>query len=79
MTVVDYAWMASALCAQADPELWTEPGAGTVPKRICHRCPVRTQCQTHAAALEHTYGAVAGIWGGTSRKQGKAQQTGKAA
>ncbi|KMS79582.1 hypothetical protein ACH49_12120 [Streptomyces leeuwenhoekii] len=67
--------MASALCAQADPELWTEPGAGAVPKRICQRCPVRPQCAQHAAALEDTVGALAGIWGGTSRKQRRARQT----
>ncbi|MEV8548365.1 WhiB family transcriptional regulator [Streptomyces glaucescens] len=80
MSAADYAWMESALCAQADPDLWTKRGHDTTPKQICHRCPVRTQCRAHAAALEDTVGEVAGIWGGTSRKQRKAaRQMGEAA
>ncbi|MFI9344981.1 WhiB family transcriptional regulator [Streptomyces sp. NPDC052773] len=80
MSAADYAWMASALCAQADPDLWTERGPGTTPKQICRRCPVRTQCGEPAAALEDTVGAVAGIWGGASRKQRKTtRQMGEAA
>jgi WhiB family redox-sensing transcriptional regulator len=80
VSAADYAWMASALCAQSDPDLWTQPGHGTTPKQICHRCPVRAQCRAHAAALEDTVGEVAGIWGGTSRKQRRdVRQIGEAA
>lgn len=67
-----HAWMTAALCAQTDPDLWTDTtGGGTGPaKRICARCPVRPQCTAHAQALEHYDGSqIRGIWGGTSRAQ----------
>jgi WhiB family redox-sensing transcriptional regulator len=67
-----HAWMTAALCAQTDPDLWTDTtGGGTGPaKRICQRCPVIADCAAHAQALEQHDGAhIRGIWGGTSRAQ----------
>lgn len=68
-----YAWMSSALCAQVDPDEWTEGLAGGgahTAKRICARCPVRDACAAHAGALEaHDGAAVRGIWGGLSQQQ----------
>lgn len=59
-------WMADALCAQTDSELWfPELGSSAnAAKRICQQCPVLEQCLTFA--LEHHE---RGIWGGTSEKQ----------
>lgn len=68
-----YAWMSDALCAQADPELWTRAGKGgdtATPKRICGSCPVQPQCGAHADTLHRFDGlAPAGIWGGRSHRQ----------
>lgn len=76
MSADRYAWMDQALCAQADPDTWTEPaGSGHTPKRICDRCPARTACDTHADTL-HTYEGTPmhGIWGGRSRHQRETQR-----
>lgn len=58
-------WMASAVCAQVDLELFhPKKGGLTVEaKRICAGCPVAAQCLDYALNLG--YGAT-GIWGGTS-------------
>lgn len=78
MSADRYAWMASALCAQADPDTWTEGlvGAGsTTAKRICGRCPVRPDCGAHASRLDD-YDAteLRGVWGGRTQNQ-RRQQT----
>lgn len=51
-------WMASALCAQADPDaFFPEPGRSTRPaKKVCERCPVRPECEAHVQRLEGTAG-----------------------
>lgn len=77
MSADRYAWMDSALCAQADPDTWTETGPGGSsgqPRRICGRCPVRLDCLAHGHRLEAADGAMTGIWGGATRKQRKAQR-----
>jgi WhiB family redox-sensing transcriptional regulator len=66
-----YAWMADALCAQADPDTWTDTdGSGTTAKRICGRCPVQPDCDAHSQQI-HAYdgSAPTGIWGGAGRQQ----------
>lgn len=73
MSAGRYKWMDAALCAQADPELWTDVRTGDssrIPKRICGNCPVAAECLAHEAAL-HAYDGLAmhGIWGGTSQRQ----------
>lgn len=55
--------MASALCAQTDPDAFT-PTTGdpiAAAKRICRGCPVRSECLDHALVTH-----AEGIWGGTS-------------
>ncbi|KUN99532.1 WhiB family transcriptional regulator [Streptomyces resistomycificus] len=84
MTADRYAWMDAALCAQADPEAWTETGPGhgsRQPKRICGECPVRPDCTAHANRLEAVDGAMTGIWGGASQQQRRVtrRQMGEAA
>jgi WhiB family redox-sensing transcriptional regulator len=83
MSADSYAWMESALCAQADPDEWAEPrGSGQIPKRICNRCPARPDCEAHADRLHAFEGlAVSGIWGGRSKQQRDKQrrQMGEAA
>ena len=74
-----YAWMDQAVCAQADPELWTRAGKGgdtATPKRICASCPVRAACDAHAEQLHRFDGlAPAGIWGGRSHRQRTTSRT----
>lgn len=57
-------WMASARCAQTDPEVFfpEQGGAGTTAwaKRVCRRCPVRLACLNHALARRENDG----VWGG---------------
>lgn len=86
MSADRYAWMSSALCAQSDPDLWTDSLHGTssnTPKSICRRCPVRIQCGAHGQALEQYEGAaIPGIWGGQTRRQrrqARREQLGEAA
>ncbi|MBR8638675.1 WhiB family transcriptional regulator [Streptomyces tuirus] len=73
MSAARYAWMASALCAQADPDLWTDglPGtATTTARRICAGCPVIAECDQHRAALEaHDGHRLRGVWGGRTQRQ----------
>ena len=64
-----YAWMSDALCAQTDPDLFHADSGNTAyrdAKKICARCPVAQQCDTHAQAVEadtaHTWRH--GIWAG---------------
>lgn len=71
-----YEWMADALCAQTDPDLWF-PEAGhtyTDAKKICAACPVQQQCTEQAQLVErglsHPYRH--GAWGGlTPRPRAK--------
>ena len=65
-------WMRHASCLREDPEIFfppTETGLGfeqiVVAKEICHDCPVREECLTHALEL----GEAAGIWGGTTPEE----------
>ena len=59
-------WMASAVCATADPEEWfPEKGVSALKaKRICATCPVIDQCLQFALDNNET-----GIWGGTSSRE----------
>ncbi|MDQ3885564.1 MAG: WhiB family transcriptional regulator [Actinomycetota bacterium] len=47
------AWVADALCAEVDPELWyPDKGGSTWPaRRICQRCPVRPDLSTNGVGL----------------------------
>lgn len=60
-------WHEQALCAQTDPEAWyVEGGGDTRPaKRICARCPVRTECLDWALAHDERYG----VWGGMGPRE----------
>lgn len=73
MSAARYAWMDAALCAQADPDRWTDTGPGSgsrASKRICGHCPVARECDTHASAL-HVYDGLpmTGVWGGRSQRE----------
>lgn len=61
------AWMADALCAQVDPELWYPEKGGSTgeAKRICRACPVVEQCLAYALSRDDRFG----IWGGTSERE----------
>ena len=60
-------WTASALCAQADPEVWfPERGQSPHPaKAICSQCPVRSECLTEALANGERFG----VWGGLTEHE----------
>lgn len=85
MSAARYAWMDRALCAQADPDAWTETGPGhgsRKPKQICAHCPVRPQCDAHEDRLRLYDGAaMSGVWAGRSKRQRENQrrQIGEAA
>lgn len=62
-------WMGEALCAQTDPELFHPDSAGSgyrQAQKTCAACPVRRQCEEHAAQFEggisrnHRHGMWAG-------------------
>ncbi|MEU3613435.1 WhiB family transcriptional regulator [Streptomyces sp. NPDC006872] len=64
--------MADALCAQVDPDEWTEirpGGSSRLPKRICSRCPVQAACTAHINRIEDAEGTQPGLWGGASKQQ----------
>ena len=60
-------WRSRALCAYVDPELWFPEKGGPVnaAKRICQRCPVRSQCLAAALARCEQHG----IWGGLTYRE----------
>ncbi len=63
-------WMASALCAETDPEAFT-PAKGESAvwaKLICGRCDVQAQCLEYAL-LHHP---LPGIWAGTNERDRRA-------
>jgi WhiB family redox-sensing transcriptional regulator len=70
---VKYEWMDSALCAQADPDLWYPEGAGQHARtalRVCAQCPVRTECGEYAQDVEDSAdGRRHGAWAGMSAHQ----------
>jgi WhiB family transcriptional regulator, redox-sensing transcriptional regulator len=61
------AWQGSALCAQADPEIFfPDKGESPAPaKSVCRRCPVRQDCENDALSRRERYG----IWGGTTERR----------
>lgn len=60
-------WMASALCAQADPDAWYPDKGDNIraAKELCRRCPVRVPCLE--LALERT--EPHGLWGGLTPRE----------
>jgi WhiB family redox-sensing transcriptional regulator len=56
-------WRKSALCRQADPELWfPEPGEDDrAAKLICGWCPVRSVCLAWAMDTNEPYGIAGGL------------------
>ncbi|HET9875769.1 MAG TPA: WhiB family transcriptional regulator [Mycobacterium sp.] len=65
--VTNEQWQDRALCAQTDPEaFFPEKGGSTrEAKKICQRCPVRTECLEYALAHDERFG----IWGGLSERE----------
>lgn len=73
--IPDQPWMASALCAQTDPESFFPEKGGSVreAKRICNGdlkrgtppCPVRAECLAYALQTRERFG----IYGGLTEKE----------
>lgn len=61
------AWMADALCAQVDADLFfPEAGHGmAAAKRVCLACLVRADCLDYAEANRIRYG----VWGGLGERE----------
>jgi WhiB family redox-sensing transcriptional regulator len=70
MSAADVSWMADALCAQTDPDLFLPDGQGTnnatAAKKICAQCDVIEQCLAWALAT-----GAEGTLGGMSEKERK--------
>jgi WhiB family redox-sensing transcriptional regulator len=64
---VNGGWWEHAACAWTYPDEWfpAKGKSSRVAKRICQRCPVRTECLEYALAT----GTTEGIWGGMSGRQ----------
>lgn len=60
-------WQEKALCSQTDPEaFFPEQGGSTKDaKRICARCPVKTECLNYALANDERFG----VWGGLTERE----------
>ena len=63
------AWMAGAICAQTDPEVFFPERAERIKasdaKAVCSRCPVKDACLNWALDNGERYG----VWGGTTERQ----------
>lgn len=68
-----YEWMDDARCARADPDLWHPETGGHyhTAKRICAGCPVRLECEEHAARLDAEADIIHrhGMWAARTRSQ----------
>lgn len=63
----DLGWVNdSAVCAQADGELWhPEKGQdGRVAKALCQTCPIQAECLAYALPRR-----VQGVWGGLGERE----------
>jgi WhiB family redox-sensing transcriptional regulator len=65
-------WLRHAACVGVDPELFFPVGTAgpaveetAAAKRVCHRCPVATECLDLALST----GQTAGVWGGTAEQE----------
>lgn len=63
-------FVAQALCAQTDPELFfPEQGESSAKaRRICWSCPVRRECLAYAIENNEPYG----VWGGYASRARRA-------
>jgi len=61
------AWMAAAVCAGVDPEVFFPEDADSTreAKAVCARCPVRAACVAYALATGERFG----IWGGLNEAE----------
>jgi len=73
----ELAWMDDGVCAETDPEAFFPEKGGSVAaaRRVCARCPVRTECLEYALGhnLQH------GIWGGMPEGERRRSRKGAAA
>lgn len=60
-------WMARAVCASVDPEIfYPEKGGSTAgAKQVCRACPVKAECLEMALVNNERYG----IWGGVAERE----------
>jgi WhiB family transcriptional regulator, redox-sensing transcriptional regulator len=71
-------WVADALCAQVDTELFFPPKGGSTyeAKAVCARCPVAADCLDYALSLPQQVDYY-GIWGGTSERERRRLRAGQ--
>jgi WhiB family transcriptional regulator, redox-sensing transcriptional regulator len=67
LPVVRQQWLDRAACLQADPDAFypEKGGSSRAAKRVCHTCPVQTDCLSYALANDERFG----IWGGLSERE----------
>jgi WhiB family redox-sensing transcriptional regulator len=67
-------WQLRALCRTLDESIFFHPDRERGPSRsqrdelalaVCRRCPVITQCRTHALTAREPYG----VWGGMTAEE----------
>ena len=71
-------WRHKAACLNEDPELFfpignTGPALAQIEeaKKVCQRCPVRTECLSYALDHDERFG----IWGGLSERERRRLRT----
>ena len=69
-------WMADAVCAQTDPDLFFPEAGGSskAAKKLCADCPVKASCLAYALKNGEEHG----VWGGLSGYELKALRSGAA-
>lgn len=71
ISLLPFAWMDDALCAQIGPDLWFHSNGDTAAaRRLCSGCPVKSECAQHAADLERGQDVNyrCGTWGGLTAR-----------
>lgn len=77
LTEADLAWHEDAACVDTDPDsFFPEIGPGlhadiAAAKRVCARCPVRSECLAYSLAHNEPHG----IWGGLTPEERRRQHT----
>jgi WhiB family redox-sensing transcriptional regulator len=54
-------------CMESDPDLFFDSDSYRMAKRLCNRCPVKTECLTVALVNTETFG----VWGGLTPNERK--------
>lgn len=66
--ILSMKWQRRAACKGKDAEMWFPTRQTSAEaKKICNRCPVKTECLEYSLITEQEWG----LWGGVSQRQRK--------